>query len=207
MGSWHVALPKLQKLSNDESTDRYPNRNLAELEHHVEEVCRGRQEKRERRKRRFAVKHGKREPTWHRGRRRDQGKRPERERRSEQLEERRHVWWQPSYLNSPPPASSSTSQLPAQKIKPEPFADAASDDADGDDSYASEIRILDSDGSGTSIFGLRSALREVEECYEPSEPAPQDDNEKAVAERDRGNNGMIKSILQSRLELCDVLGT
>ena len=155
-GSWHAALPKLHKLSDDESTDRYLNLNLAELQDNAEKVGRGRQERRERHQ-------GQKEATWDRRRRYFQGEQPERELRSGQPQERRRVWRQPIQSVSPPPsvASSSTSQLPAQETELEPVVDVAPDDADGYESHDSKIAVLDSYGAGADICGLRSVLHGV----------------------------------------------
>ena len=64
-----------------------------------------------------------------------------------------------------------------QKIKLEPVTDGASTDGDEDGGgYASEITVLDSDESQASIFGLRSALHELEKDDEMSGASSHDKN-------------------------------
>ncbi len=174
-GSWHAALPGLQELwSQNQLVDLYPHLSLSALQDHVERIGRERQEKRE-------LHQGRHEKVRARGHRRERKGPPERERQCEQPEEQRRARRQPRQPGFPPPgvASSSNAQLPVQEVKIEPIAiasdvqlvqmmqseldvDVDSDDADGDGKgYASEITVLDSDESGASIFGLRSALHEM----------------------------------------------
>jgi len=142
-----------------------------------------------------------------------------------QPEGKRRVWRQPRQTTSPPPgASGATSSgansstpnasgvklepatLPLQKITREPV-DVASDDAeemaDGA-GYASEITLLDSDESGASIFGLRRALHEVEEGDELSDVSSRDDDERAVAEKERVNKWRAENLLQDNLDFAYV---
>jgi len=114
------------------------------------------------------------------------------------------VWRKPRQPESPPPnvASSSTGGNPAKRRRPRqpesPPPNVASsstggnpvnlepvvlnlDGADGDGAgYDSEFTVLSSDESGASIFGLRSALHEVEEDDELSDSSSQGDGEMAV---------------------------
>ena len=202
-GSWRVALPKLQEMrSKGKLADRYPQLDLAVLRDHVERGIEQRLEHERRQHHRTQ-----RGNSLDRGRQHDREDQSEQERQREHSEGRRRVWRKPRQPNSPPPsmASSSTSQLPVQKIKIEPVMDGASTDGDEDEGgYASEITVLDSDGSHASVFGLRSALHEVEEDDELSEASSHDEDERAVAERERVNTWRTENFLQYDLDFAYV---
>jgi hypothetical protein len=198
-GSWHIALPKLQDLwSKGELANRYPQLDLAVLDSHVRNSGLA-HERRKRHRAQMAA-------TYDRGRQRDRGNRSKRCQRNDQSDNHPRVWRQPRQpdCNSPNLASSSTSQLP---IKLEPDVDGASTGGDEDGSaagYASDITILDSDESQASIFGLRSALHEVEDEDELSEASSQDNDEKAVAERDSVKDWRADNFLQYELDFAYV---
>ena len=144
----------------------------------------------------------------------DQEDLPEHNHRSKQLEGRQRVWRKPRQPNSPPlsMASSSTSQLPVQRIKLEPVVDVAQTDGDGDgNGHASEITALVIGESQASIFGPCSALHEVEEA-DDSEVSSRDDDERSVCGKntmpvvkmDRVTAWRTKNFLQHDLDFAYV---
>jgi hypothetical protein len=210
-GAWHVALPKLQELmSKGQLENRYPDLNLYDLQNHVKRTGQKHHEEREHhrdRKARIST-HERREKAQDRGCRREEPPEvhlSESEKshlraiirgREEQPKchlfsgsersEKKRTWRKPRQPEGPPPnvASSCSGGNP---VKREPVA-VDSDGADGDGvGYDSEFTVLDSDESGASIFGLRSAIHEVEEGDELSDASSQGDDEMAVAERERVN--------------------
>ena len=102
-------------------------------------------------------------------------------------------------------ASSSTPQLPLKRSMFDPDEDGASTDGDEDGTgYASGIRVLDSDGSQASVYGLRGALHELEEDDELSEASSEDDHERAVAERTCVINWRIENSMQHNMDFAYV---
>ena len=170
-GSWHIALPKLQALwSEGQLENRYPHLNLYDLQNHVERNGQKHHERRADRRREEALAQ------------------PFMLEQEEQPNRQRRVWRKPRQPESPPPnaASSSTGGNPVKLGYWIRTKQMDSDEADGDGAgYDSEFTVLASDESGASIFGLRSALHEVEEDDELSDSSTQGDGEMAVAERGR----------------------
>ncbi len=98
-------------------------------------------------------------------------------------------------------ASSSSGGNP---VKLEPVvldSDGADEDGAG---YDSEFTVLASDESGASIFGLRSALHEVEEDDELSDSSSQGDGEMAVAEKERVSKWRTDNLLLDSLDFAYV---
>ena len=92
-----------------------------------------------------------------------------------------------------------------QKIKLEPVIYGASTDGDEDGGgYASEITVLDSDESQASVFGLRSALHELEEDDELSGASSHDEDDRALAERDRVTSWRTQNLFQYDLDFAYV---
>ena len=102
-------------------------------------------------------------------------------------------------------ASSDSPRLPLQQVKLESVVDVDSDDADKRSvGYASETTILNSDSSNASIFGLRSALHEIEDDDELSDASSQGNDERAMAEKERLNKWRSDNLLQDDLDFAYV---
>jgi hypothetical protein len=96
-------------------------------------------------------------------------------------------------------------EVKTEPVVVEPVVNVDSDDADGDGKgYASEVTVFDSDESGASIFGLRSALHEVEEDDELSDASSQGDDRRAMAEKERVTRWRTDNLLQDDLDFAYV---
>jgi len=115
------------------------------------------------------------------------------------------TWRKPRQPDHPPPdvASSSAGGNPV-KLEPtvaEPVEELPGNtDAESVDAFT----VIDSDESDASIFGLRSALHEVEEIDELSEASSQEGDEMAVAERERVNKWRTENLLLDDLDFAYV---
>ena len=161
-----MALPKLQALGAGELSAKYPNLNLGDLQDHVGNMGEKTQEQREQ----------SRAPEQQN---RSRGRHQEREAEPQQRDQRRdlpckrdrHSRTRDSFSEivvkterKPQSAASSSTTLPiADPVKAESVAMIESEDEEKATGYASKITVMDSDESGASIFGLRSALHDLED--------------------------------------------
>jgi hypothetical protein len=118
--------------------------------------------------------------------------------------ENKRTWRKPRQPEDPPPNAASSSSG-GNPVKLEPGAVFPDHKEELDElSDASEFTVLDSDESGASIFGLRSAIHEVEEGDELSDASSQGDDEMAVADRERVNRWRKDNLLLDDLDFAYV---
>ena len=156
-GDWHSALPKLQELaSRGMLRKRYPDLNIQDLVNHVDFHARRRAEEDARR---------------HAHRRAGRVEAESRQHDEHQREPKRTgTWRRPRQQEHPPPGGASASSG-GNPVKLEHSTDEVTDVVAGQSNAESVDRftILDSDESDASIFGLRSALHDIDDCEELSE--------------------------------------
>ena len=215
-----MALPKLQALwSEGQLENRYPQLNLCDLQDHVVKNGRRHHGRQADRRHEAALaqspagvwrKAGVEAGAWMKPRQPESpppnvassstGGNPSNGRRgATHLVKRRR----PRQPESPPPnvASSSTGGNPVNLEPVVLDSDAADEDSAG---YDSGFTVLSSDESGASIFGLRSALHEVEEDDELSDSSSQGDGELAVAEKERVSRWRTDNFLLDSLDFAYV---
>ena len=106
---------------------------------------------------------------------------------------------QPPGFKAPPPERLDPN---FEALQPEDM-DLPTTDEDSEGGYSSGVT-LDSDGSQASAFGLRSALHEIEDDDELSEASSQDEDNRAVASRDRVKAWRTQNSLQNNLDFTGV---
>ena len=199
-GSWHKAFPKLVELFKKGTLrDHYPQLDFAGLHSSVTQADRQwsmyttiMDTKQQQRHPRQSLKSA------------TASRRPEQGRAGDLLQdhhskprEQQQAWRNPRRANAPhPSAASSSSRGQPEQIKSEPDDASTEGDEEGG-GYASDLTVIDSDASQASIYGLRSALHEVEQEDELSEASSYDHDSRAVAERGRVNLWRTQNLLES----------
>ena len=221
-GAWHIALPKLQALSKAQLKNRYPRLNIYDLQDHVEKNGQRHYERRADRRRECDQIRGEASGARRKPRQPESPPQVARKTASALLAEikaqllarekneasssteenptKRRRLRQPE---SRPPngASSSTGGNPV-RLQPV-VLDSSGADRDGD-GYDSGFTILSSDDSEASVFGLRSALHEVEADDELSDSSSQGNGDMAVAEKERASKWRMDNFLQYNLDFAYV---